>query len=203
MTLGMDLDGCLADFNTAYIKLILEMTGVDLFPPRPFPITEWDYPEGFGYTEPQLQEVWNWIEHDPSFWRRLPVYAHAPQALDYLLASPYHDLYFLTTRRGKHAKYQTEQWLRSLHVRLDIPTVLLSSAKGHLARGLKLDVFIDDRPENCEAVRRQSPRTRVMLFDQPWNANAFEGESVMRITEIPGCIERYDAVYGPPTLESV
>ena len=36
MVIGLDVDGVLADFNTPFIARIIQVTGRDLFPPRPF-----------------------------------------------------------------------------------------------------------------------------------------------------------------------
>jgi hypothetical protein len=43
--------------------------------------------------------------------------------------------------------------------------------KGPLAEALKLDYFLDDKPENCEDVNDCAPGCRVFLREWPWNSN--------------------------------
>ena len=50
MRIGFDVDGVLADFNKRFIERVIAITGRDLFPPRPFDIPTWNYPEHYGYT---------------------------------------------------------------------------------------------------------------------------------------------------------
>jgi len=77
------------------------------------------------------------------------------------------DVYFITSRPGIDAKIQTEDWL--YNAGYPHATVLISSAKGLCAQALKLDVYIDDRWENCVDVATTSLKTKVFLLDRPWN----------------------------------
>ncbi len=169
MKLGIDVDGVLADFNTAFIERIIAITGKDLFPPRPFDIPVWDYPQYYGYTEAEISAVWARIKADSYFWARLPVYPDTHDVLK-LLARRYSgdDIYFITSRPGIYAKQQTETWLR-IHECYDRPTVLISGAKGLCADALGLDKYIDDHWENCVDVARLGT-TQTYLLSRPWNA---------------------------------
>jgi 5'(3')-deoxyribonucleotidase len=170
LRVGVDLDGVLGDFNTAFIQRVIDVTGKDLFPPRPFDITTWDYPQHYGYTDAECKQVWADIAQDPSFWREEPKYPWTDDTmkrLGDLWQDGEADLYFVTSRPGDTAKNQTEMWLDAFDV--IPPTVLISSEKGLCCKALKLDVYIDDKTENCEDVVRQSPDTLCFMLAQPWN----------------------------------
>lgn len=172
MRIGFDVDGVLADFNTGFIKRVIHVTGVDLFPPRPFDIPMWDYPQHYGYTEAQVNAVWENIKADATFWRRLPEYPGTESFLFGTIESldrEGNDVYFITSRPGIAAKKQTENWIRAAGLNWMEPTVLISSAKGLCAHALRLDIYVDDRWENCLDVVATSEGTKVYLLDQPWN----------------------------------
>lgn len=170
MKIGFDIDGVFADFNASFIERVIASTGKDLFPPRPFDIPTWGYPQLYGYTKEEESKVWNEITKDPYFWYDLSPYSDTQNAL-YRLSSIAcnfdDDVYFITSRPGVVAKAQTERWLRDMGVTIR-PTVLISSAKGLCAQALKLDTYIDDRWENCMDVAGNSNAVTSMLV-QPWN----------------------------------
>lgn len=176
MRIGVDIDGVLANFTDSYTDLLTKETGITF--PRfcaEWP-TEWYFdraalnqhytPEAAKAVE---KRVWNHIMSS-DFWAHL----HAlPGAIDVLaeLRDSGDQVYFITSRPGKNAKALTEYWLR-MHG-MDNPTVLVVSsepAKGHIAKGLVLEAFIDDKPENCIEVRnatmtRQTVETNDAFVD--------------------------------------
>lgn len=170
MIIGVDIDGVLADFGQALAKRLVEVTGEDKLPPWPFEIKTWWWPiDQFGYTKEQtmatLEDVWQ----DPSFWQELPRFAWTERAMQSLgeLWQDCHDIYFVTDRKGVNVKVQTEMWLDAFAAAA--PTVLISDQKGLCAKALKFDLYVDDKIENCEAVRNQSPSTLCFMLAQSWN----------------------------------
>ncbi len=172
MRIGFDIDGVLADFNKAFIDLIVHTTGANLFPARPFDIPMWDYPQHYGYNGAQLKEVWGIITASESFWATLPPYADAKETLNRLTEANQvegHDVYFVTSRPGVRAKAQTEQWLWN-NGYTGVPTVLISSRKGVSADAIELDTYIDDRDVNIvDVITTRGVKTRTYLVDRPWN----------------------------------
>lgn len=170
MKIGIDVDGVLADFNAAYIQRTIDITKHDFFPPRPFDILTWNYPESYGYTAKEVSAVWDSIKADPAFWFNLKPYFDAPTMLELLqqYRDAGHDVYFITARPGLNPKAQTERWLEvygPFHG--STPTVLISSQKGLCCRALEIDAYIDDRIEN---VVETSQICQTYLLNRPWNA---------------------------------
>jgi uncharacterized HAD superfamily protein len=192
LRIGVDIDGVLADFNTSFIKRVIEVTGRDLFPTRPFDIPTWNYPEHYGYTSKEVSAVWDSIKKDAIFWRALFPYSEAKQALAYLGSRQniYGDeVYFITARPGILAKRQTEEWLvgqiaMTGYYGQTMPTVLISSQKGLCAKALDLDLYIDDRMENVLDVYERAPLCCTLLFDQPWNQTPDEDPAFTRVTSV-------------------
>lgn len=204
MRLGIDCDGVLADFNSGFIDRMVAVTGRDLFPPRPFDIPTWNYPEAYGYTRDELTAVWNGIKEDRSFWQQLPDYDDTEEALRYLNGRRIlgDDVYFITARPGLDAKAQTEAWLIKRWPKPYAPqvTVLISSRKDLCAKALDLDLYVDDRDLNVESVvmsrnydingKYLGERTRTYLFDQAWNRDMDEiHKGATRVKTLVGIVE--------------
>ena len=185
MILGVDLDGCLADFNSSYIARIVDLHGDRLVGPMGTPFSQmlpqhaswypdcWDYPEAAGYTDTQMSAVWKSIKKDPLFWRSLHAFPGTRAACEALerVAAEGHNVYFITSRPGATAKAQSEWWLKGYG--LSCPTVIVSPDKAAFTMLLKLDAYIDDRllfvNDVMHSVREAGLLTRVYLQEQPWN----------------------------------
>lgn len=198
MKIGIDVDGVLADFNTAFIARCIKVTGRDLFGPKFVPTT-WNYPESVGYTREEVSAVWKDITEDRAFWYRIGWYMDVDQeALRRLCVDREHDVYFITARPGLQAKLQTELWLAP-QIKT-FPTVLITSHKGLAARTLDLDFYIDDRYENVLDVASSvvinngpsaGPRVQTFLLDRPWNQQELPPEirRVYTVSEFLSCLQ--------------
>ena len=176
MRIGVDVDGVLADFNRSFIERVTVVTRKDLFPPRPFDIMTWDYPESYGYSDAEVSAVWDDVKRDPLFWSSLSAYVgtwDAIHALRLRESNNGDEVYFITARPGYRPKVQTEIWLRvNSGYPTWTPTVLISSDKAGCASALKLDKYIDDRVKNVVLVAStQQSQTTVYVMDRPWNAD--------------------------------
>lgn len=175
MKIGIDIDGVIANFFSAYEEAIVQEAGVDMFPAR-YPAAlppVWDWPEHYGYDKKHVKRVWRMIEQSQCFWSDLGV---LPDAHFLAESMPWavHDVYFITARPGARAKHQTEAWLQKM-LPITHPTVLLTDNKGGACETLKLDFYIDDKPSNVEDVMENSD-TRVYLCPQyPYNQEGAVG----------------------------
>lgn len=167
MKIGVDIDGVLADFTKSFNALVRAEFGIEL----PYPAPTWQWHREGGVTKQQDNQLWNIIK-TTHFWATLVPMPGAIDAIARLdqLSHDGHDVYFITSRPGKLAKFHTEWWLKAYG--MNFPTVLVTSDKGPVVKGLGLDIFIDDKPENnlevLEAVGR-SPKVHVFLVDAPYN----------------------------------
>lgn len=173
-TIGVDIDGILADFNTSYVSLINKMTGIE-FPPLgdDYP-DEWFYCKTAyrkaGYDEDQVNAVskvvWSTIAASKSFWLDLKPYPGAVKFLQWISLLK-DDVYFMTSRPGATAKWQTEKWLKRNGF-FGAPTVIITSDKDLVCKAVKADYYVDDKTENCEDVLMSCPAL-VYMVERPYN----------------------------------
>jgi hypothetical protein len=176
MRIGIDIDGCLAEFNGAFLKLLEKLHGKDLkIPDGDWP-TMWDWPHSpelaeQGLTRKTISKAWDEVcKPGSTFWLNL---APMPEVYQVglklaLLEAGGHDIYFITTRPGHKAKQQSADWLQR-YMPID-PTVLVSSEKGLCASGLELTHFIDDKPDNLrDVLRARGTKCKCYLLKRPWN----------------------------------
>lgn len=164
--LGVDLDGVVADFHTAFLRILEKQTGR----PASGPVVTWDFARDLGYTDLEIGRAWQTVHDSDTFWERLPLLPEAPAAFAYLRKRMGlgDDVYFVTNRQGEYVKHQTERWLTPW---ISNPTVLLTANKGLAARVLEFTHYIDDLPWNCEQAYTIGG-ARVCLMDRPWNRGA-------------------------------
>lgn len=194
MRIGFDIDGVLAHFEAGYEKLIVEVTGKNLFPWEPgqnrcggSPV--WDWPQHFGYTNEEVSAVWQRLKDSGTFWLDLDEMPGAAElrAVKHRLTT--HDVYYCTSRVGLDCKWQTEMWLGQ-HINELTPTVLITSEKGLACRVLKLDAYIDDNFDNAQNVVSDSPKTRVYLLDADYNRLVGLEPSVTRVQSVSEFLSR-------------
>jgi hypothetical protein len=75
----------------------------------------------------------------------------------------------LITARSQGWRDQTEQWLKKIGLKYDKLVMTAGEGKSKEAREEGIDVFIDDRPDWVESLV-DTGDIKVMVFDQPWNA---------------------------------
>lgn len=175
MIAGLDVDGIFADFTTAFTEHCVKCTGRDLFPPRPFDVPTWDYPQHFGYTpqemDPEKGIVWRAIRDDPEWWSFVPPFADADESLQRLKTlSADHEIVFVSNRKGRKAWRQTKEWIETHGY--DNPTVILSARKAAIAMAIGMDLYIDDR--FATALDVANTRTKSYLLTRPWNTRPLD-----------------------------
>lgn len=189
LRIGLDVDGVFADFSSAYMRLIIRLTGRDLFLENDWghpPCWDWDLMRG--YSEDERTLAFDTIATTPDWWfHLLPVgplpcmetpaarMSHAGDVFDA------HEVYFISNRVGLHARSQTAQWIK-LYMGIPEPTVLIVGhrVKGSTAKALNLDVYLDDNYDNCTDCLRESPTTRTYLFNRSYNV----GPEINRVEQV-------------------
>lgn len=176
MKIGFDVDGVLADFSTGYQDVLKRVSGRDLFLPGDAEDAPcWDWDKLRGYTAEERAAAWTWIKANPTFNLNLvPLENLATLRLFIRDLERKHEVYFITSRVGERPKRFTEIWLTAHLQYVDsLPTVLIAQhrSKGLFAKGLGLDVYVDDNYENVQDVAELSPTTRTYLRTRRYNTD--------------------------------
>jgi 5' nucleotidase, deoxy (Pyrimidine), cytosolic type C protein (NT5C) len=199
MKLGIDIDGCLANFNKAYGNLLIQVTGVNLLPSEwdshpDFPGV-WDWDSAVGYSTQDIQAAWTKIVTSPRFWESLEPLDNAKDTVKALnrLGKKGAEIYFLTHRMGLRSKVQTERWLYNLG--MDYPTVILTGNKAPIAQNLGLTFFVDDKVENVNAVAIAWPKAQTFVVDRLYNRENREA-GVKPATSVPDALKQAGILEG-------
>jgi hypothetical protein len=190
MRLACDVDGVLCDWNSAFLKVLIETSGRDCGPilgqHEIFIPESWDWPRDLGYTNDEVRAAWKTVSERSGWWEYL---APMPGAHEFLATlhnrceeDPEWEAVFLTSRRRStpFIKQQTELWLaRNGFGGADgdpafspYPTVLVGAEhKGDVCQALRLDALIDDKPSHLhEAAACCGPKFKPFLFTTGHNA---------------------------------
>jgi hypothetical protein len=175
INVGVDLDGVCANWALAYSTLLRRLYGAHL------PIIKdhadpkyvsWDWPEWYPVTKDEDKFAYNYfLPAVNNFWESFeiidkPNWNHFVNSIN----SEHINTYFITTRKntyGSTAVKQSQKWLFVNGVRF--PNVIVTKEKGMVAKALNLDIFIDDKVENCIDVKSQLQSCEVFMIDYLYN----------------------------------
>ena len=156
LNIGVDIDGVLADFMGGARKLLKEM--FDGRPNDSLVQTGWGL-DSLGFSLVEERQFWEQLDRTPNWWMGLKTLPNTNILADLCQT---HRVIFITNRKdaqvGKPIEQQSAIWLMHNYP-IYIPTVVISDDKGPVARGLKLDAYIDDRPKNVREVAEQGITT--------------------------------------------
>jgi len=155
LRVGIDLDGVLADFRSAFRIVAASVLHSEL------------KGDGEALAPNELERVWKTIAGTHNWW--VSVGAHEPEQIARLfrLARDRHwEIVFLTKRPpsgGDAVQYQTQWWLE--HHGFLLPAVVtVPGSRGELANALRLDILIDDLFVNCAEVVGASTTKALLLL---------------------------------------
>jgi len=179
VTLGLDIDGVVADFITPFLKLLQARSGSG--PIDPASITDPNFTRHPFLTRELIFECMETASYDPEFWRAMTPLLSSDQWLTLDRISQAHDVLFITHRwvRDTYDIHRiTCDWLRRHG--LTRPVVhFTQEKKSALIRKLGIELFVDDRHENCEDVAGETDAV-VLMPHRPYN-QAFSHPKVRRI----------------------
>ena len=181
LRLGFDLDGVVADLNSAMAREAARLfPGVDVRPvvaaatalSNPdVPAAEDDptelTPPSLVLTRRQEAQLWAAVKKTENFWETLDEtesgiigrIAETARARRW-------EVMFLTSRprtAGDVVQLQSQRWLRRLG--FEYPSVfVVSTSRGKIAAALELDVVVDDRPENCLDIAIDSKARAILIW---------------------------------------
>jgi hypothetical protein len=159
LRLGIDIDGVLADFRTAFKTTARECLRRDVLV---------ESGDDKATVDPlDIERVWNHIARTPNWWMGVRAYEPAAIAQLYALTrSAKWEVCFLTKRpasAGDTVQFQTQWWLEQQGFYL--PAVItVPGSRGDLANALRLDLAIDDQFVNCAEIIGAGPTKALLLL---------------------------------------
>lgn len=175
MRIGIDVDGVLADFTSAFEALVQQKHD-----PAAGPLAEPEQPGSDRLTTREMKRVWRTIIRTPNWWAKLPPYEPDQIARLYTLARRRKwEVFFLTKRpqtAGEPVQFQTQWWLEQHGFHL--PAVLtVPGSRGELGSALRLDMVIDDQILNCIEVISSSAAKALLVHREGQEDTATENAS--------------------------
>jgi len=141
LRLGIDVDGVVADFRTAFRALAERELG------RTAADAEAEL------SRSDVDRLWKCVAGRTNWWLDVPPYE--PDQIIRLYDQARHsrwEVVFLTSRpasSGDAVQLQTQVWLERMGFYLPAVLTTPAGARGELARALRLDLLMDDRMVNC------------------------------------------------------
>jgi hypothetical protein len=186
LRLGIDVDGVVADFRSAFHALAERELGLAT---------------GDGETElskADVDRLWGAVAATTNWW--LDIAPYEPDQIARLYAEARRsrwEVFFMTSRppsAGDSVQLQTQVWLERHGYYL--PSVLTTPAgsRGELARSLRLDLALDDRLVNCVEIISASNSKAVLVLRASADSPAVAAAEARGIGVVPSLTQALDAV---------
>lgn len=183
LRIGFDMDGTLADFESAFHDVEVRLFGRDSHIEAGQPERESEEPPALDGDEPagdarpgkgrsfalgrrRRDQIWDEIRKTPDFWNTLkPLDPVAVRRINDLTLRHKWEVFFITQRpytEGETVQRQTQRWLADQG--FDMPSVLvIGGSRGAAAAALRLDYHVDDSAQNCLDVGSESGAKPILL----------------------------------------
>ncbi len=186
LRLGIDVDGVVADFQSAFRTLAERELG----------IAAKDVESEL--TKADVDRLWKVVADSPNWWVTLPAYE--PDQVNRLYAEARRgrwEVFFLTSRpasAGDAVQLQTQVWLERLGFFLPSVLTTPAGARGEVARSLRLDLAIDDRLINCMEIISASNAKALLVARGAAEEKFREGAEARGIGVVTTLAQCLDAV---------
>ena len=186
LRLGIDVDGVVADFRTAFRAVAQRELGI-----APDDIEK-------ELSKPEVERLWRNVSAASNWWLDVPAYE--PDQIERLYAQVRRarwEVFFMTSRppsAGDSVQLQTQVWLERYGFYLPSVLTTPSGARGELARALRLDLALDDRLVNCMEIISASNAKALMILRAPSEPRAAETAEARGIGVVPTLRQALDAV---------
>ncbi len=186
LRLGIDVDGVVADFRTAFRAIAERELGI-----APDDIEQ-------ELSKPEVERLWRNVSAASNWWLDVPAYE--PDQIERLYAQVRRarwEVFFMTSRppsAGDSVQLQTQVWLERYGFYLPSVLTTPSGARGELARALRLDLALDDRLVNCLEIISASNAKALMILRAPSDPRAGETAEARGIGVVPTLRQALDAV---------
>jgi hypothetical protein len=186
LRLGVDVDGVVADFQSAFRALAERELG----------LTPGDAETGLSKSD--VDRLWRAVASTTNWWLDVPAYE--PDQIERLYAQSRKarwEVFFMTSRppsAGDSVQLQTQVWLERHGYFLPSVLTTPAGARGELARSVRLDLALDDRPVNCLEIISASNAKALMVLRGPTEARTREAAEARGIGVVSSLAEALDAV---------
>ncbi len=186
LRLGFDMDGVLADFESAFHETEVRLFGPDASSKPGDPEQEEAAEAKAAAAIPAQTEaasdlpsprrlrrrrdaVWAAIRTTPNFWTTLqPLDRNAVPRLHELMLRHGWEVFFMTQRPetdGDTVQRQTQRWL--VDQGFDLPSVLvLAGSRGAAAAALRLDYHVDDSAQHCVDIVSEAQARPILILPE-------------------------------------
>ena len=159
LRIGIDIDGVLADFRSAFHHTAVRLLRHDVEDGQ-------DLEAVTPLSAGDVRRVWEHIAKAPNWWMEVPAYEPEQIARLYSLTRARGwEVFFMTKRpasAGDSVQFQTQWWIERFGFYL--PAVLtVPGSRGDVANGLRLDLVLDDQLINCVEVISTTPTKAVLV----------------------------------------
>lgn len=186
MKIGIDVDGVLVDME-GYQRKYGQIYFKKMFNKEIVNPDAYDIEQMFDCTHEQREKFW--IKYIWAYCLKQPVIKDAPQIIE-KLHNDNHTLVIITGRAhtteknitGKLFRQMLRHWLRKNKIQYDkiiyCSEKESSTDKLKICRHEKIDVMIDDKPENLLALK---DRLKVICYPAVWNENLHD-ENIIKVS---------------------
>jgi hypothetical protein len=186
LRLGVDVDGVVADFRSAFRALAQRELG------RAADDVEKQL------AKPDVDRLWRAVAGSVNWWVGVPPYE--PDQISRLYTESRRrrwEIFFITSRpasAGDTVQLQTQVWLEKYNFILPSVLTAPAGARGELARSLRLDVTIDDRMVNCLEIISASNSKALMVLRGNTEPSTRESAEARGIGVVSSLSQGLDAI---------
>jgi hypothetical protein len=191
LRLGIDVDGVIADFRSAFRALAERELG------RLPADAEAEL------SRQEVDKLWEVVAGTSNWWLSVPAYEPDQLARLYDRARLSRwEVFFLTSRppsAGDSVQLQTQVWLEQYGFYLPAVLTTPAGARGELARALRLDLALDDRMVNCLEIISASNAKAVLIargLDEPRIREAAESRGIGVATSLADGLDAVEQLEG-------
>lgn len=162
----IDIDGVLAEFTYPFLRVAKEL-GIVRWAHGTAEQSSWAF-------DFRVAPVWDTIDWTYNWWMTLPPLVSEDEVAQLNRLSKITGVYYITNRHstaGLSAEEQSYHWLRSIGIDVVSWQVIATKDKAATAADLDIDVALDDKVENLQALKNAGVAAvaRRWKYNREWS----------------------------------